>query len=71
MNTSPNTATRYMYLMTVLIGRTQATASGTIDVQPGTSRLSVFTHIVENCVKRELGVDELSILYFSLELDTL
>ncbi|MFB4293439.1 hypothetical protein ACBI99_37780 [Nonomuraea sp. ATR24] len=57
--------------MTVLIGSTQATASGTIDVQPGTSRLSVFTHIIENCVKRELGVDELSILYFSLELDTL
>ncbi|GAA1683279.1 hypothetical protein GCM10009733_094750 [Nonomuraea maheshkhaliensis] len=71
MTTNNSTATRYMYLMTVLIGSGQATVSGTIDAQPGTSRLAVFTHVLETNVKRHFGVQELSVLYFSLEPDAL
>ncbi|MBB5778662.1 hypothetical protein [Nonomuraea jabiensis] len=71
MNANTQTTTRYMYLMTVLIGSAQATVAGTFDAKPGTSRLAVYTHIVENRIKRELGVQQLSILYFSLEPDAL
>lgn len=71
MTTSTSTVTRYMYLMTVLIGSGQATVSGTIDAQPGASRLAVFNHVLETSVKRQFGVQDLSVLYFSLEPDAL
>ncbi|WP_327590091.1 hypothetical protein OHA25_25925 [Nonomuraea sp. NBC_00507] len=71
MNANTQTTTRYMYLMTVVISGRHITATGTLDVQPGTSRLAVLTHIVENNIKRELGAQEFSILYFSLERDAL
>ncbi|WP_327580675.1 hypothetical protein OHA25_32065 [Nonomuraea sp. NBC_00507] len=71
MNANTQTTTRYMYLMTVVLGTAQATVTGTIDAQSGTSRLAVFTHIVETRIKREFGIQELSILYFSLEPDAL
>ncbi|MFI6814731.1 hypothetical protein ACIBG7_20125 [Nonomuraea sp. NPDC050328] len=63
--------TRYMYILTVSNGRLgNATASGTVDVLPGSSRASVFDDIVQ-LFKSELGYTSFAIVYFSLERDAL
>ncbi|NRQ40180.1 hypothetical protein HII36_51420 [Nonomuraea sp. NN258] len=71
MSTHTQTTTRYMYIMSVVASGRHFTATGTVDVQSGTSRFAVLTHIVENNIKRELGLQDFSILYFNLELDVL
>ncbi|MET8865824.1 hypothetical protein ABZW11_23045 [Nonomuraea sp. NPDC004580] len=71
MTANATTTTRYMFLMTVLIGKSQATVSGNIDVKPGASRLAVFNQIVENYVKRHYGTQNFCVLHFSLEVDVL
>ncbi|MET8505457.1 hypothetical protein ABZV60_12460 [Streptomyces sp. NPDC004787] len=61
----------HMYVLTLATRQGQGTASGTITPEPGQSRFDVFDQIWGEMLHRRPSLENATVLFFSLEPNTL